>query len=77
MHVNDSVTVKTVGGISLFDSGKLEESEGYCSLSILYNSIFILMATSLGTNAVIVMRVHCISHNLVITILNFVTVIAL
>ena len=29
MHVNDSVTVKTVGGISLFDGGKLEESEGY------------------------------------------------
>ena len=31
-----------------------------CSLSILYNSKFILMATSLGTNAVIVTRVHCI-----------------
>ena len=29
MHVNVSVTVKTVGGISLFDGGKLEESEGY------------------------------------------------
>ena len=29
-----------------------------CSLSILYNSKFILMATSLGTNAVIVTRVH-------------------
>ena len=29
MHVNVSVTVKTVGGISLFDDGKLEESEGY------------------------------------------------
>ena len=31
------------------------------SLSILYNSKFILMATSLGTNAVVVTRVHCIS----------------
>ena len=31
-----------------------------CSLSILYNSKFILMATSLGTNAVVVTRVHCI-----------------
>ena len=29
-------------------------------LRILYNSKFILMATSLGTNAVVVMRVHCI-----------------
>ena len=30
-----------------------------CSLSILYNSKSILMATSLGTNAVVVTRVHC------------------
>ena len=30
-----------------------------CSLSILYNSKFILMTTSLGPNAVVVMRVHC------------------
>ena len=29
MHVNVSVTVQTVGGISLFDGGKLAESEGY------------------------------------------------
>ena len=29
-----------------------------CSLSILYSSKFILMATSLGTNAVVVTRVH-------------------
>ena len=28
-------------------------------LRILYNSNFILMATSLGTNAVVVTRVHC------------------
>ena len=31
-----------------------------CSLSILYNSKFILMAASLVTNAVVVTRVHCI-----------------
>ena len=31
-----------------------------CSLNILYNSKFILMETSLGTNAVVVTRVHCI-----------------
>ena len=30
------------------------------SLSILYNSKFILMAMSLGTNAVVLTRVHCI-----------------
>ena len=29
MHVNNSVTVKIVGGISLCDGGQLEESEGY------------------------------------------------
>ena len=28
-HENISVTVKTVGGISLCDGGKLKESEGY------------------------------------------------
>ena len=32
-----------------------------CSLSILCNSKFILMALSLGTNAVVVTRVHCTS----------------
>ena len=31
-----------------------------CSLSILYNSKFILMAMSLGTNAVVETMVHCI-----------------
>ena len=29
MHVNNSITVKTVGGIPLCDGVKLEESEGY------------------------------------------------
>ena len=29
MDVNASITVKTFGGIFLFDDGKLEESEGY------------------------------------------------
>ena len=32
----------------------------FCQLRILYNSKFIIMATFLGTNAVVVMRVHCI-----------------
>ena len=32
-----------------------------CSLSILYNSKSILMATSLGTNDIVVTRVHCIN----------------
>ena len=31
-----------------------------CSLSILYNSEFILMATPLRTNAVVITRVQCI-----------------
>ena len=30
----------------------------FCPLRILYNSKFILMATSLGTNVVVVRRVH-------------------
>ena len=29
MDVNVSITVKTVGGLSLFAGGKMEESEGY------------------------------------------------
>ena len=33
-----------------------------CSLSILYNSKFILMVMSLKTNAVVVTKVHCILH---------------
>ena len=31
----------------------------FCLLRILYNSKFIIMAASLGTNAVVVTRVHC------------------
>ena len=33
----------------------------FCPLRSLFNSKFILMATSLGINAVIVKRVHCIN----------------
>ena len=33
----------------------------FCPLRILYNSKFITLATSFGTNAVVVTRVHCIS----------------
>ena len=33
----------------------------FCSLRILYNSKFILMATSLEANSFVVKRVHCIS----------------
>ena len=32
----------------------------FCPLRILYNSKFILMTKSLGTNVVVVMKVHCI-----------------
>ena len=41
-----------------------------CSLSILYNSKFILMATSLGTNSAVVTRVHCILYGSVESILH-------
>ena len=33
----------------------------FCSLRIIYNSKFIFMAISLGTNVVVVTRVHCIT----------------
>ena len=33
----------------------------FCSYRILYNSKFILMATSLGTNVIVITRVHCIN----------------
>ena len=36
MHVNISVTVKTVGGISLFAGRKLGESEGYNYFFVIY-----------------------------------------
>ena len=32
----------------------------FCPLRILYHSKFILMAISLGTNVIVVTRVHCI-----------------
>ena len=32
----------------------------FCPFRILYKSKFIIMATSFGTNAVVVTRVHCI-----------------
>ena len=32
----------------------------FCPLRILYNSKCIIMARSSGTNAIVVMRVHCI-----------------
>ena len=41
-----------------------------CSLSILYNSKFILMAMSLGTNPVVVTRIHCILNPLNHHLLN-------
>ena len=35
----------------------------FCPLRILYNSKFIIMTTPLGTNAVVVTRVHCTRHS--------------
>ena len=42
-----------------------------CPLKILYNSKFILMAISLGTNAVVVTRVHCNVLGVVFKLLYF------
>ena len=36
MHVNNSVTVKTVGVISLCDGEQLEEFEGYNYFSVVF-----------------------------------------
>ena len=36
MHVNVSVTVKTFGGISLFDGGKFEKSKGYNYIFVVF-----------------------------------------
>ena len=41
MHVNVSSTVKTVGGISLFNGAKLEESEGQLLFSMCYLSVLV------------------------------------
>ena len=36
----------------------------FCSFRLVYNSKFILMAISLGTNAVVVMRVRCVYRDI-------------
>ena len=46
----------------LYEEIKTKQDLSYisiCSLSVLYNSKYILMATSLGANAVVVTRGHC------------------
>ena len=46
----------------LYEEIRIKEGFSFISfypLRILHNSIFIIMATSLGTNAVVVTRVHC------------------
>ena len=48
----------------------------FCPLRILYNSKFILIVTSLGTNAVVVTRVHC-TFVLTISLLNWVAALVL
>ena len=41
--------------------------KSFCSLKSLYNSKFILSAICLGTNVIIVMRVHCSKLDLYIS----------
>ena len=36
MHADVSVIVNSISGISLFDGGKLEESEGYNYLFVIF-----------------------------------------
>ena len=46
-----------------YEEIKIKQGPSYisfCPLRILYNSKFILMATSLGTNAIVIKRDHCI-----------------
>ena len=46
----------------LYEEIRIKQGISYISFGpsrILYNSEFIIMATSLGTNAVFVLRVHC------------------
>ena len=46
-----------------YEEIRIKQSVSYilfCPLRILYNSKFIIMATFLGTNAIVVMWVHCI-----------------
>ena len=45
----------------------------FCPLKILYNSKFILMAISSGTNAVVVTRVHCSKMDFFFFLSNFST----
>ena len=42
-----------------YEEIRIKQGLSYISLRILYNTKFILMATFLGTNAVVVTRVHC------------------
>ena len=50
-NIQNIYSVRTKQGLSY---------RAFCPYRILYNSKVILMATSLGTNAIVVTRVHCI-----------------
>ena len=43
-----------------YEEIRIKHGIPFCPLRILYNSEFIIMATFLGTNDVVVTRVHCI-----------------
>ena len=51
MHVKVSVAVKTVGGISVFDGGKLEESEGNNYFFVVFYDRSALVRDLLSTNS--------------------------
>ena len=63
VRIASEAILTNIQNVIFFDEIRLKQGLHYisfCLLRILYNSKFILMATSLGTNVVVVMRVHCI-----------------
>ena len=56
MHVKVSVTVKTVGGISVFGGGKLEESEGNNYFFVVFYDRSALIRDLLSSNSPFVIQ---------------------
>ena len=55
---------KNIQSIMFYEEIRIKQGISYisfCPIRILYNNKFILKATSVGTNAVVVTRVHCTS----------------
>ena len=60
-HLIEAI-LTNIQNIMFYEEIRIKQGLSYisfCPLRILYNSKFILMETSLETNAVVVTRVHC------------------